>query len=550
MEPWEEIVEKKKKFLKSQIPEEWILQDIKSPDEEPNVLNYLEKLLDSREIYITNLTLDELLAEQLSGKLSALEIAKAFTHRAALTHQITNCCTELFFDQAYEQARKLDNYLSQTGELIGPFHGIPVSLKDQLNVKGVATSIGYVHRLFDIVEDEQDEAVLVKQLRIQGALLYMKTTVPMAMLLYETFSSAYGYTENALNRHYSAGGSSGGEAVVIKAKACILGIGTDIGGSLRCPAIFNGIWSIRPTVNRFSYLNALNSWEHQEIIPSTIGPMANRLEDLEYFGKHLLGSDFQSTHDPKVPPILWKENIELPKRLAFGFAKWNKITMPHPPILRVLETVKESLIAQGHEVIEWEPPVSDLELCEYSDLVFGVDGFLEMEKEIANSGEPALEEELYLTFNGTKPEPITSIEPYWELASRKYRYQQQYLKYWQSTKSKTTTGRPVDGLITPAWHSCAIKARSNPKINGDYLVEQNVLDLPVVAIPIGTVDSKIDKKDPDYKPVNELDQDVYDRYDPDFFNGANISIQLVGLQKFTEERLIKLAAVIRDSVIN
>lgn len=549
MEPWKDIVERKKKFLQSQIPEEWILQDIKSADEEPNVSNYLEKLLDSREIYITNLTLDELLAEQLTGKLSALEIAKAFTHRAALTHQITNCCTELFFEQAYEQAKKLDDHLTKTGELIGPFHGIPISLKDQLNVKGVATSIGYVHRLHDIVENEEDEAVLVKQLRIQGALLYMKTTVPMAMLLYDTFSNAYGYTQNALNRHYSAGGSSGGEAVVIKAKACVLGIGTDIGGSLRCPAAFNGIWSIRPTVNRFSYLNALNSWEHQEIIPSTIGPMANRLEDLEYFGKHILGTDFQWTHDPKVPPILWRENIELPKKLSFGFAKWNKITMPHPPILRMMETVKKSLIAQGHEIIEWEPPVSDAELCEYGDIVFGVDGFLEMENEVANSGEPALTEDLYLAFNSTKPEPLKSIEPYWKLAGQKYKYQQKYLSYWQSTKTQTTTGRPADALITPVWHATAVKAGQNPKINGDYLVEQNILDLPAIPIPIGTVDSKIDKKDINYKPINEMDQDVYDRYDPEFFEGANISIQLVGLQKFTEEKLIKLAAVVRDSVM-
>ncbi|ODQ56696.1 hypothetical protein WICANDRAFT_86346 [Wickerhamomyces anomalus NRRL Y-366-8] len=547
MKSWEELVESKKKFLNKQIPEEWILQEIKSPDEEPNVCVYLDKLLDEREIYITNLTLDELLSEQLSGKLSALEIAKAFTHRAALTHQITNCCTELFFDQAYQQAERLDKYLSETGKLIGPFHGIPVSLKDQLNVKGVATSIGYVHKLFNVVENEEDEAVLVKQLRLQGALLYMKTTVPMAMLLCDTFSGAYGYTQNALNRRYSPGGSSGGEGVVVKAKACILGIGTDIGGSLRAPAIYNGIWSIRPTANRFSYLNALNSWEHQDINPSTIGPMANRLEDLEYFGKHILGDDFQWTHDPKVPPIPWKVDVEIPKKLAFGFQKWNNIVMPHPPIVRMMEVVKKALIEQGHEIIEYEPPISDMELFEFSDKVFGVDGYLELDREVANSGEPVLMDELYSS-TGSRPKPITSIEPYWELAGQKYRYQQTFAKYWLSTKEKTSTGRPIDALLTPAWNCCATRLGKVPKINADYAVQYNVLDLPAIPIPVGTVDSKIDPKDPNYKPVNHFDQDCYDRYDAEFFDGANISVQIVGLQKFTEERLLKLAGVVRDSI--
>jgi len=547
MEPWQNIVERKKKFLKEQIPEEWILQVIKTSDEEPNVCAYLEKLLDEKEIRITNLSLNELLKEQKDGKLSALEIAKAFTHRAALTHQITNCCTELFFNQAYEQAEKLDAHLSQTGELIGPFHGIPVSLKDQLNVKGVATSIGYVHRLFDVIENEEDEAILVKQLRNQGALLYMKTTVPMAMLLCDTFSNAYGYTENALNRHYSPGGSSGGEGVVIKSKACILGIGTDIGGSLRCPAVYNGIWSIRPTVNRFSYLKALNSWEHQEIIASTIGPMANSLEDLEYFGKHILGTDFQWTHDPKVPPIPWKNEVNLPKKLSFGFQKWNKIVMPHPPIMRMMEIVKNSLIKQGHEIIEWEPPINDKEFWDFSESVFGVDGFLELEKEIANSGEPSTVLKL-LYESLEKPKAVETIEEYWSLAGKRYKYQQEYTKYWLSTKNKTNTGRPVDALITPAWHCCSVKLGQVPKINADYAVQFNILDLPAIPIPIGTVDSTIDKKDLDYKPINEFDQDAYDRYDAEFFNGANISVQVVGLQKFSEEKLIKIAGVVRDSV--
>lgn len=544
---WEESVEKKKKFVTAQIPEEWILQEIKTPDEEPSVCEYLDQLLDEREVYITNLTLNELLNEQLSGKLSALEIAKAFTHRAALTHQITNCCTEIFFQYAYDQANKLDEYLANNGKLIGPFHGIPVSLKDQLNIKGVATSIGYVHRLEHIVDDEDDEAVLVKLLRNQGALFYMKTVVPMGMMLCDTFSGAYGYTQNALNRHYSPGGSSGGEGVVVKAKACILGIGTDIAGSLRTPAIYNGIWSIRPTINRFSYLNVANSFQHQETIASTIGPMANSLEDIEYFGKHLLGVDYQWVHDPKVSPIPWKTNISLPEKLSFGFMKWNKITMPHPPIVRMMETVKKSLLDQGHEIIDWEPPISHQELLDFSVKVFGADGYQEIVKEAEISGEPIIPELLYLC-GGELPPAVTSIAPYWDLAGQRYKYQQIYTKYWLSTKDKTSTGRPVDALLTPAWNCCAVPMGKMAKLNADYTVQFNVLDLPAIPMPLGKADSSIDKKDPDYNPINDYDKEVYEAYDADFYNGANAAVQIVSLQKFTEEKLIKMAGVVRDAV--
>ncbi|CAM9023379.1 unnamed protein product [Wickerhamomyces anomalus] len=213
----------------------------------------------------------------------------------------------------------------------------------------------------------------------------------------------------------------------------------------------------------------------------------------------------------------------------------------------MMEVVEKALIEQGHEIIEYEPPISDLELFEFSDKVFGVDGYLELDREVANSGEPVLMDELYSS-TGSRPKPITSIEPYWELAGQKYRYQQTFAKYWLSTKEKTSTGRPIDALLTPAWNCCATRLGKVPKINADYAVQYNVLDLPAIPIPVGTVDSKVDPKDPNYKPINHFDQDCYDRYDAEFFDGANISVQIVGLQKFTEERLLKLAGVVRDSI--
>ena len=166
---------------------------------------------------------------------------------------------EIFFDAAIEDARRLDKYYAQHNAPVGPLHGLPVSLKDQFHVKGVETSMGYVGWIGTFQGEKGTgrekvyESEMVKELRGMGAVLYCKTSVPHTLMAGETVNNITGYTWNPKNRHLSCGGSSGGEGALISLKGSPVGFGTDIGGSIRIPAAFNGLYGLRPSSGRLPY---------------------------------------------------------------------------------------------------------------------------------------------------------------------------------------------------------------------------------------------------------------------------------------------------------
>lgn len=131
----------------SLIPPEWRLQSVPSVEAAPDAVAYIRdssnNLLSARELAITETTdINVLLRKLASQQLSSLEVTRAFAKRAALLHQLTTCCTEIFFEDAFARASQLDEHLRRTGETVGPLHGLPVSIKDLFGVEGVDTCIG------------------------------------------------------------------------------------------------------------------------------------------------------------------------------------------------------------------------------------------------------------------------------------------------------------------------------------------------------------------------------------------------------------------------
>jgi amidase len=125
------------------IPAEWRLSSIPAIESTPNALIYLRSILSARELLLTEETdITVLLRKLSSGELSSLELTTAFAKRAALAHQLTTCCTEIFFEEALATAKRMDDHLAKTGLTVGPLHGLPVSIKDLFSVRGVDTSIG------------------------------------------------------------------------------------------------------------------------------------------------------------------------------------------------------------------------------------------------------------------------------------------------------------------------------------------------------------------------------------------------------------------------
>jgi amidase len=207
---------------------------------------------------------------------------------------------------------------------MGPLHGLPVSLKDQFHVKGVDTTMGYVGwigsnlGIKDPSQTHQVESQITTELLSLGAVLFCKTSLPQTLLFGETKNNIIGETLNPHNQNLSCGGSSGGEGALQALRGSTLGVGTDIGGSVRIPAAFNGIFALKPTPERLSYRNAANTNPGQNTYRSTVGFLSTSLGGLELALRSVLStSPWQ--RDPAVVPIPFRqETFDTYRRRADG----------------------------------------------------------------------------------------------------------------------------------------------------------------------------------------------------------------------------------------
>lgn len=209
------------------------------------------------------------------------------------------------------------------------------------------------------------ESELVTELRSLGAILYCKTSVPHTLMAGETVNNIIDYTWNPKNRNLTSGGSSGGEGALIGLKGSPVGFGTDIGGSVRIPSAFNGLYGLRPSSGRFPYEGAANSMDGQNSVVSVIGPLATSVGSLRLVTKAIL-SQQPWLQDPLVAEIPWRDEqekaiLDIVKssgggQLAFGILRTDGIVHPHPPVLRAVDIVVKTIEKLGHKVIEWTPP--------------------------------------------------------------------------------------------------------------------------------------------------------------------------------------------------
>lgn len=225
-----------------------------------------------------------------------------------------NCLHEIFFDKALQRARELDAYYADTGTTTGPLHGLPISLKDQFHVKDVETTMGYVVWIggkLGVEEPSQAhlvESQITTELLSLGAVLFCKTSLPQTLLFGETKNNIIGQTLNPHNQNLSCGGSSGGEGALQALRGSTLGLGTDIGGSVRIPAAFNGIFSLKPTPERLSYRDVANTNPGQNTYRSTVGFLSTSVGGLE-LGLRSVLSTRPWERDPAVVPIPFRQEV-------------------------------------------------------------------------------------------------------------------------------------------------------------------------------------------------------------------------------------------------
>ncbi|KIV82211.1 hypothetical protein PV11_04338 [Exophiala sideris] len=342
---WQEIRDAKKAEQAARIPAEWKLKQ--NPPEETRDLRpyaYKSGILSNRELEITDLDATSLIERIASGSYTAVEVVTAYCKRAALAQQLTNCLTEIAFAEAIEKAKVLDEHYRTTGKVVGPLHGVPMSFKECFNIKGYDSSNAYISKCFN---PAQYDAYLVEIVKEAGAVPIAKTNIPQTMLVAESDNNVFGRTKNPVVAHLSCGGSSGGEGVLTAYHGSAIGIGTDVGGSIRIPAACNGVYGYKPSFGLLPMLKYANS-THLGLntgIPAVCGPLARSVRDLELLTR-VVRDARPWLQDPAVMPHVFEQGA-VDRKPVVGVIYQADTLTPHPPIRRALRETAAKLEAAG-----------------------------------------------------------------------------------------------------------------------------------------------------------------------------------------------------------
>ncbi|KAF4548646.1 Amidase-like protein 10 [Elsinoe fawcettii] len=456
----------------AKIPSEWRLKQLPPPSQ-TNLLDIPRTcgILTPEELRLTEL-LDAtaLLEELLSGKVKAVDVTRAFCKRAAVAQQLvhlpfattlpfppwnvtdavsqTNCLSEIFFDLALARAAELDAFYARSGP-VGPLHGLPISLKDTFRLPGIDSSIGLASLCF---KPSTSPSALVSLLLDAGAVLYVKTNVPQTMMALDSHNNVFGRTLNPANTKLTAGGSSGGEGALVAMRGSLLGVGTDVGGSVRIPAMCNGLVGVKPSHGRVPYANqegGARAGSEALGVRASAGPIAWSVRDCELFFR-TVGEMRAWEGDVEVVPLPWK--VGRREKLMIGVVRTDGVTTPLPPIAGFVEESVQKLRKVGDvEVVEMDITPLMKRTQTLVNKFFSVDGGNQMFDLIEATGEPLspwLQSRL-------KRRPQASLDRVRELFGLRNQLQTEFLEIWKEEGGwwqghpKGQGKRRLDVLIAP-----------------------------------------------------------------------------------------------------
>ncbi|KAF1969877.1 amidase signature enzyme [Bimuria novae-zelandiae CBS 107.79] len=426
-----------------------------------------------------------------------------------------------------------------------------MTLKDQFDVKGYDSTLGYVGRAFKPAEQD---CVLVALLKQMGAIIIAKSNLPQSIMWCETENPLFGLTVHPKNANFTPGGSTGGEGTLLALDGSLVGWGTDIGGSIRIPSHMLGLYGLKPSVShplqksppstRLPYQGVSVSTEGQEHVPSVIGPMSRSLDSLIDVTKAVVDSS-PWDHDPKCAPLTWRDAMfaDVQSRpLVIAVMRDDGVVRLHPPVARVLEEVASKLAQSGHEIVPWKPGTLHQECIDIMDQYYTADGGEDIKRDIAAGGESFIPHVEALVNRGK----AISVYEYWQLNKQKLVAQKRYLDLWNSTKS-TSSGKPIDILLCPIMPHSAVLHRKCRWVG--YTKVFNFVDYPSVVLPAGEVSKELDNAVAadmaKYEPRNPLDEWNWNLFDVDAMDGMPIGVQVVA-RRLQEEKALGAAKVIDD----
>lgn len=450
---------------------------------------------------LTALTATELAAGIRAGRFSSREAVEAHIRRIEAVNPRLNALIIPLFEQARREADAADARL-RTGSPIGPLHGVPITIKEQFLVAGTPTTVGLKR---EVGHRAAADGPLIARLRSAGGIILGKTNIAQLLFYVESDNPVYGRTNNPWDLTRTCGGSTGGEAALIAAEASPLGLGGDIGGSIREPAHFCGIHGFKPTSGRLTNLDTRGGIfpGGQGAILAQPGPMARSVADLA-LAMRILAAPGLEAIDPGITPVPWRDPdaVEV-AGLRIAVVEDDGYFAAAPALRRVVRAAAEALRARGAVVEAWTPP----DVAEAMRLFFGIltsDALVGLRAALGDDP-PEPQFALYLKACGLSPrerqERVTqlraagedhmaalvaavgarSAESYWQLVEDQSRYRQRFVEQLDA--------RGFDVIISPPAALPALR-HGDTAVLPDYDSYSrvfNVLGFPAGVIAAGRV---------------------------------------------------------------
>lgn len=503
-----------------------------------------------KQLYILSLKAYEL-ADCIKAKtLTAEEVLSTYVNRAYLVGRKLNLSAEEVFGDAFRRLELVND---------GLLAGVPISIKDEIMQLGCHSSGGVVR----LAEDEDIcDSILIKLLRTQGAVPFVRGSALQLMMWFETTSNLYGTAQNPWDILRTPGGSSGGDAGLVASSCTPLAIGSDIAGSIRIPAAFCGIYGFKPSSRRISGLECVSTHPKcflplEILVKSSYGPLGKCVEDLALVLKSWWRNSLWKTDCEVVPLVFNEAEYTKTGKMKIGFFDYNSVFECAGVVKKTIRNTVQQLQNLGHDVVEintdmvpkavelfiratyaapgtymmeelqGEDPAWMYYKSYYqakfglSDFLFRVKTFLTGYKKLTNYLELAVP---------------SSLSQFCEIGAQIEQFRAKFNEYW--------TGLGLDVVICPIWPLVAPLHKSTVKVSHafSYSLLWNLLDYPAGVVPVCQVGEG---------------EDIYESNEKDAFVwtaqeimknsvGLPISVQVVG-RTYEDEKVLRAMKIVQDT---
>ena len=304
-----------------------------------------------------------------AGRMTSLEATDAHLARIERLNGQINALVVVDREGARKAARAADRTAARKGAELGPLHGVPITIKEAFDVAGLATTSSHPPLKDNIATAD---ASLVARLRAAGAVILGKTNVPELCMDFQTTSPLFGVTKNPWDDTRGAGGSTGGGGAAVAARLSPLELGSDIGGSVRNPAHYNGIFSLKPSEWRVparGFVADLPGRIWTARYMGVFGPLARSVEDLDMALRIIAGPDGNEAEAAPVP--LGPTPVFAPSNLRIAILDSNPLVPVSADTAAVMQTTVRLLSKAGARVKRAEPAGFDWQQSwdDWSDLL-------------------------------------------------------------------------------------------------------------------------------------------------------------------------------------